>query len=60
MIVLSYFAGPDSLFVPLDLVILLFSILSNHCPKKSWGGGSAASRPVFKNCEPSRSAVPSC
>ena len=32
-------AAPDSVFLPLDIVILLFGILSNHCPKKSWGGG---------------------
>ena len=25
--------------LPLDSVILLFGILSNHCPKKSWGRG---------------------
>ena len=31
-------ADPDSVFLPLDIVILLFGILSNHCPKKSWGG----------------------
>ena len=32
-------ADPDSLFLPLDIVVLLFGILSNHYPKKSWGGG---------------------
>ena len=35
-------AAPDSVFLPLDIVILLFGILSNHCPKKSWGGGLGA------------------
>ena len=41
-------AAPDSVFLPLDIVILLFGILSNHCPKKSWGGGVVDVRAITR------------
>ena len=41
-------APPDYVFLPLDIVILQFDILSNHCPKKSWGGGITPTSPYTK------------